>query len=434
MKDQEEKTSKFWDYLASRYSYVAALHDWRWVMGGDIDFELFQDKYLTPTDEYAGSVICAKQCIACGYRRVIELYRGGYEAVCKKWSNDAFEIDPQEVLEYTVLEDELVADIAKVLEITPYTAELVFCDNSWKVGNITVRGESHSVFLTLQWGPGLLELILQLNRLIHNSYVLLGTSEKMCGDVANGCLADGNAVFVPLNETLDFNEDAELELMRPFDWEKILLSPEALTEEPDNIFRRCGDAWEIRYDGGEKFMLTTGNTGATYLHYMLARPNTATPVLEIIHYITRQAGDSVSARRLDKDDISSGYSVSNLPNSQSYAIADDTAIMQYEQEISTLLGEIAEAEDVGDNVTAEQLQQDLEEIEAAMDKIESPIGQRRMLENSSRTIENSFRNTINRTIKMITEYDSNLFEHLKRSVSCGANPVYAPTGPISWEL
>ena len=434
MKDQEGKTSKFWDYLASRYSYVAALHDWRWVMGGDIDFELFQDKYLTPTDEYAGSVICAKQCIGCGYRRVIELYRGGYEAVCKKWSNDAFEIDPQEVLEYTVLEDELVADIAKVLEITPYTAELVFCDNSWKVGNITVRGESHSVFFTLQWGPGLLELILQLNRLMHNPYVILGTSEKMCGDVANGCLADGNAVFVPLNETLDFNENAELELMRLFSWEKLLLPTEALNEEPDNIFRKCGDAWEIRYDGGEKFMLTTGNTGATYLHYMLARPNTATPVLEIIHYITRQAGDSVSACRLDKDDISSGYSVSNLPNSQSYAIADDTAIMQYEQEISTLLGEIAEAEDVGDNVTAEQLQQDLEEIEAAMDKIESPIGQKRKFSDPILNIIVSFRNAANFAIEKISVHDSSFASHLRKSITYGQTPGYYPGEKITWIL
>ena len=429
------KTSIFWNNATFVRNNGNALCNWRYWMGVGFDFDKFTDHFMVPMDKYADLIICAKQCSKyCGFRKILRRRDGEFEAYCPENPADGFVIDQQEVLLYNIRESALVEEVARALSITPYMAKLANHEHSWKVGNIIVRGESHSVFFTLQWDNELLELILELTRLMHNPYVLLGASGHMYNNVVAGCLANGDAIFVPLDETLDLNNDAEFELMRPFSWEKLLLSPEALTEEPENIFRKCGDAWEVRFDGGEKFMLTTGNTGATYLHYMLARPNIATSVIEIMRDISGGSEDYISADHIDMRELEDGFSFRDAPLTGADNIADETAIRQYRKEIESLQKEISEAEGSGNNIMVEQLRKELETLTAAVYEAVAPDGQRKKLADQMKRLSDSFRSAVNFGIEKIAVHDTKLSEHLREHIHYGQNPGYFFPEDINWHL
>ena len=404
-------------------------------MSSDFNFDRFTDRFLTPVDKYADLIICAKQCNKyCGFRKIVRRRDGAFEAYCPEDPADAFVIDQQEVLLYNIRESTLVEEIARSLNITPYMAKLANHEHSWKVGNIIVRSESHSVFFTLQWDTELLELILELNRLMHNPYVLLGSSGHMYNNVVAGCLANGDAVFIPLNETIDFNQDAELEQMRPFSWEKLLLPPEALNEEPENIFRKCGDAWEVRFDGGEKYMLTNCNTGAAYLHFMLARPNETTPIMEIIRNVYGEYESVMSIDMLEDGYLTEGYAFGSLLNSLIDNIADNKALRQCKKEIGQIKHDIEMAESNGDNITVEQLEQDLKNLMGKVNEIISPVGQKKKLSDNIKKQVDSFRYAVNHTIDKIALNDLTFAKYLNVMVTFGRSPGYLPVSDISWRL
>ncbi len=426
MDEQAAETSKFWTFIGKRSNAEAALADWRMELDGEIDFDQLQRSYLMPTGRMAEVIKCPFTCnSSCGFRNV-RAYDGEYEAVCREWPLKSYCIGKADALFHTVKESALVEEVAKALSITPYMAKLSNHEHSWKVGNIIVRGESHSVFFTLQWDTELLELILDLNRLMHNPYVLLGSTGRVCNNVVAGCL-DGNAFFVPLNETLDFNADVELELIRPFSWEKLLLSPEVLAEEPDNFFRKCGDAWEIRFDGGEKFMLTGVETGAEYIHHLLLHPNRELPVVNLVR---RLSGDDCPAE--DFEDMTDGFSINSLPAGNAGTVADSLAIRQYLAEERKLQHEIEYARNSGDNISLEQLQNDLETIRTTMNQAIGPSGRRKLLGDPELKVANSFRNAVNYAITRIAMYDEKLASHLRKSIKCGSYPEYSPGCDIDW--
>jgi hypothetical protein len=348
-----------------------------------------------------------------------------------------YNIEKADALFFTVKPSGLLPEITKIFKIIPHIEEFNNEEDTWKLGVVPLSGgKSATVYLTLKvWKHEIMDLIFRLNCEEHKPYILLVTARKIIHGTSEKVLNDMGAAFVPLNEVIDFNAQTELELLRECNLAQLVTPPTPDPElEPENIFRKCGDAWEVRWQGGEKFMLTTGNTGASYLNFMLRHANVSTPVAEIMRSVSGETMDYVSAYRLDENDISSGYSMSDLPSGNSGVIADNKALEQYRQEIQLLRKEIIEAEADGDNITVEQLQQDLDKLTAAINEAVSPTGQKRMLNSSLRTIENSFRNIINRTIKKITEYDIDLAEHLKNSITCGTNPIYAPSVNIYWNL
>jgi len=437
MEADSMKLSRFWTYLSGLLTFEAPLWNWRQRLENDIDFEHFRETYLLPTDKIGLLIICPKRCdYSCGFRKIKENDDGTFRSVCHKNKKDAFPIPETEVLIYGVNYGVLLPKIALALGIQPLIAPFQTWDDAWKMGSLKVGGKVLPVFFTLRnWDHKVIDLILNLNRLEHRPYILLVTSAKVISPTSIKALEDSGSLFLPLNEVLDFNQEAEPVLVRPLDFyfESLPAQP-APEPEPDNIFRKCGDAWEVRFNGGEKFMLTTGHTGATYLHFMLARPNVATPVIEIMRSISGESEDCVSPDRLDEDDLSSGYSLSDLPGGQADFIADEAAIRQYRQEMQLIMKEIEDAEVAGDNITAEQLRQDLKELMAVVNEAVSPSGQKRMLNDPLRKFDNSFRNAINKVIKKIMEYDMVLAEHLKNAITCGTNPTYAPSGAVHWDL
>jgi hypothetical protein len=431
-----DNDNNFWTFISKRLKAEAALADWRLMLGDKLDFDKLQQQYLTPTGKMANLVMCPKQCNpSCGFRKVCE-WEEKYEAACREWPLKSYKIEKADALFFTVKPSGLLPEITKIFKITPHIEEFNNEEDTWKLGVVPIPGgKSATVYLTLKvWNHEIMDLIYRLNCEERRPYILLVTARKIIHGTSQKVLNDMCSAFVPLNEVLDFNAQTEFELIRECNLIQ-LVTPSAPEPESEleNIFRKCGDAWEVRFAGGEKFILTGVETGAKYLHFMLAKPNVATPVVEIMRGFAVEK-DIQFIESIDDGNLSDGYDITDFPLAKADNIADATALRQYRQEIILLNRNIADAIENGDNVTAEQLQHDLDRITCAINEAVSPAGQKKKFVDQKKNLIDACRNAVNFTIGKISIYDSALERHFRTTIKCGQTPGYFPDGSISWEL
>ena len=433
----DNKTENFWTFISKRLNAEAALADWRLMLGDKLDFDKLQRQYLAPTGNMSGLITCPEQCNpSCGFRKVCE-WEGKYEAVCREWPLKAYNIEKADALFFTIKPSGLLPKITKIFKIIPHIEEFNNEEYTWKLGVVPgPGGKSATVYLTLKvWNHEVMDLIYRLNCEEHKPYILLVSARKLIHGTSEKVLNDMGSAFVPLNEVLDFNTDTEFELIRECNLTQLVAPPIPEPEpEPENIFRKCGDAWEVRYNGGEKFMLTGAETGAKYLHFMLGRPDTSTPITEIMRKVSGESSSIVSTDMLEDGFLTDGYSFSDLPDSITDNIADDKAIRQYRQEIIQINHDIEKAKSVGDNITAEQLEQDLHSLTGKINEIISPSGQRKNYSGQVNNIVTSFRNAVNYAIDKIDEHDEELAIHFKHSIKFGRTPKYFTEENFTWHI
>jgi hypothetical protein len=297
-------------------------------------------------------------------------------------------------------------------------------ENSWRIGEYPGVGY---VFVTFEYSQfRIMELIIDCNRLTRNGYLLLGTNRNILNQKCEELLFERGATFIPMNEMLDLNNEAEFFLLKPIE----IAEAKSSKKEPDNIFRKCGDVWEVRFQGGEKFMLTGVDTGAEYIRYLLERPGERIPVLDIV------GGFPAEDQALEDEfqDLQDGYSIGSLPVGTSGFVSDPRAISEYREKLGNLSDKIEEAMRICDDKEIVRLNDEIHNVRKIVNESVSPVGQIRILKDPIRSAENSFRGAVKRTIRKISNYDKGLYKHLKTFVKCGINPVYEPPENIRWEI
>ena len=212
-----KESSRFWDYLGKMCEFHVPLYNWRMTLGDEIDFDIFQQKFLIPTDNYAEMIECPKACRSACSRRVINQYRGGYEAVCRENILDSFPLADNDALIYKVKETALQKAIAEALKIAWDGSSVCTFEDTWWLGKYsTDNGQSIPVYFTMRnWEDEVIDVILNLNWHCPNKYVLLGMNRKILDSNCERLLNEHGAKFIPLNETLDFNNNAEFYLLQP---------------------------------------------------------------------------------------------------------------------------------------------------------------------------------------------------------------------------
>jgi hypothetical protein len=435
----DNKTEKFWTFISRRMNAEAALADWRLKLGDNLDFDKLHRRYLAPTGKMAEVITCPDQCDpSCGFRKVCE-WEGKYEAVCRERMRKDYAIEKVDALFFTIKPSGLLPEIVKILKIIPHIEDFGKEEDTWKLGVVPLPGgKSATVYITLKiWSYTVMDLIFQLNCAERQPYILLVTDRKVINETCGRILKEMGSAFVPLNEVLDFNAQTELELIRECHLSQLVTPSTPEPElEPENIFRKCGDAWEIRFDGGEKFVLTSADTGARYLHFMLSRPGISTPITEIIRKVSGESENVILSDRFEGSFLTDGdgYSFSELPDSIADNIADDKAIQQYKKEINQIKYDIEKAKSVGDNITVEQLEQDLHNLTVEINEIISPAGQGKKFSDNIKKQVDSFRYVVNHTIDRIALHDQTLAKYLNVMIKFGRTPGYKPVSDISWIL
>ncbi|MDD5698882.1 MAG: hypothetical protein PHH77_09735 [Victivallaceae bacterium] len=106
----------FFKYLDANFKITAPLYNWRHMLNGTVNFEVYKENFLAPTGELAGAIVCIFPCSKrCRVRKIVRAPDGKIRAVCSRRNGDYFFIDIKEIVIYQLDVSALVEAIATVL-------------------------------------------------------------------------------------------------------------------------------------------------------------------------------------------------------------------------------------------------------------------------------------------------------------------------------
>jgi hypothetical protein len=181
----------------------------------------------------------------------------------------------------------------------------------------------------------------------------------------------------------------------------------------DNVFRKDGKVWRVRFAGGRPFVLLPSR-GASYLHVLLSSRGRALAVVDLVYRVTRNpqlyaAGNA--GEKLDRAGLAALWA-----------------------RLGELDEEIAEAQADNDYGALADLQREREEI---LQQVRQSVGLRgriRIESDDRERVRVAVRGAIRRVVQDIRQEDARLAEHLSPpNLQCGWNPCYAPDPDVHWE-
>ena len=200
---------------------------------------------------------------------------------------------------------------------------------------------------------------------------------------------------------------------------------------PDNVFRRCGGAWQVRFKGQKAFTVLPW-LGASYIHYLLVSPNEARPCIDIV---CSTAIDFCDQAINAKEAIDEGLQSASNPMLASLGdISDWKAIKEYRATAQELLIDIESARRDNNNVLEQQYENDLAMINAKIKEALGIGGKLKQAKDKRKNIRDSFRKNVKQVIvKQIKETDPALAAHLEKAILYGNTSRYVPEDGLAWE-
>ena len=218
-------------------------------------------------------------------------------------------------------------------------------------------------------------------------------------------------------------------------YESVLPSsmPVVLPQEihlPDNIFRRRGEAWQVRYRGSRDFIVLP-SVGADYICRLLASPGES---LSAIETVCGAAADHCSYLIAAQEAVEAGLRSGANPLLETLGkISDWPAVKQYRQEVTKLFADIERARAEHNEPRILELQEEMIEVVANIRESVGVGGKLKQTGNKRKNIRDGFRSAVKRIIKKIKETDAAFAEHLEEALIYGDFPKYQPASPVSWE-
>jgi hypothetical protein len=199
---------------------------------------------------------------------------------------------------------------------------------------------------------------------------------------------------------------------------------------PDNIFRRKGGAWQVRFNGDRDFILLP-TKGAEYLCILLGRPGTEIPIIDLVSGATvNYYTHLIDIHNAEEE----GVRVSeNHPMFSAIGkVSDWKAVNECRLELARLQVELEQARADNNNVEEEHCNQQIAKLLSYLDQA-GGIGKLRNARDKRKNLSDSLRNSVNTVIRKIAESDKSFADHLTESLKFGSNPSYRPQTPVSWE-
>jgi 7-cyano-7-deazaguanine synthase in queuosine biosynthesis len=187
----------------------------------------------------------------------------------------------------------------------------------------------------------------------------------------------------------------------------------------DFVFRQNGQAWFVKYAGGEGFILLRSK-GAAYLSILLSSPRVEFKVTDLVLQVAKNPNQFM------------------LGNGDE--ATDREALAAYRDKYKELEEQLAEAERYAEQGMAPLISADetRKEMLFLAEQIKKDTGlQNRIRRNGDDRdkVRKSFRAAIRRVTDEIAKYDKRLSEHLRDPrLRCGWSPCYDPQADIHWQI
>jgi hypothetical protein len=181
----------------------------------------------------------------------------------------------------------------------------------------------------------------------------------------------------------------------------------------ENVFRRKGDVWEVRFAGGKEFILRPW-VGAAYLHMLLGQPGKPMRAIDMAYAVAKDPA--------------------RFALGTAGAALDEDALSAYRAKHQQLLEDIAEEEKEGDTLALQELREQQRSLAEQLKSYRGLGGRARKESDDRERVRRSVLMAIQRVVEKIREYDRRLAEHLRHPrLRCGANPCYDPQPEVTWD-
>jgi hypothetical protein len=190
-------------------------------------------------------------------------------------------------------------------------------------------------------------------------------------------------------------------------------TPAHLEPRPNNLFRRKGQAWEVRFAGGEEFILLASR-GAAYLHLLLSHPTRWFSGPELSCLVSQQQ---------DRFGLGSAGEV-----------LEEEMLAGYRARYEELQEEADEAKRNNDEGTRERCEREMAFFLDEIKRAQGLGGELRQASDDRERVRKAVGNAIRRTVTEISKHDPALAKHLERPrLQCGRNLCYDPPEGMCWE-
>jgi hypothetical protein len=181
----------------------------------------------------------------------------------------------------------------------------------------------------------------------------------------------------------------------------------------ENVFRKKGQVWQVRFACGEDFILLPSK-GAAYLHLLLSNPGVSFTVASLS---VRVAKDPTTYCLGDAGEAS-----------------DADALAAYRTRAQEAAEELREARERADVATQARLREEIEWLVEQVRKDRGYRGRGRKQSDDRERVRKRVWVAIRRAVRRIGHYDTRLADHLSHPrLVCGWNPCYTPGPGIRWE-
>lgn len=183
-------------------------------------------------------------------------------------------------------------------------------------------------------------------------------------------------------------------------------------ECPEFTFRRKGQAWEVRYAGGQEFILLPSK-GAAYIHVLLENQGTGISVEELAARVARRSQEYLLG------DAGEG--------------SDEQAMAAYRARYEQLRDQSEDAVERQDSDAEERIRVEMEDLMEHIKRDQGLHGRLRKQSDDRDRVRKAVLAAIRRTRTEIRKYDKRLAEHLTRpTLNCGWKPCYEPRERVEW--
>ncbi len=430
---------RFWEWLESRPDRTAALNEWQQVLGGGESISVAQ-RFLKPLETPSTAYPISRRR---GFPLNNACQRDGIILARDEVDGqDSFELLAGDVVRYRLCLHQLRSELSNALSRVCVSKTQIEPDaRSIQIGNWKPKKSAmFPVHMLICPSPYDLEheVFREIVRSEWPGAILLTPTRIHWRDEIINDARSHHRLLVPLCEVVEADGDA---LHQTPDWEEYLqgfaqmgipgIPQKPFDHLPENIFRRSGGAWQVRFRGREPFTVLPW-LGASYIHALLSSPGESMPAIDIV---SRSAIDCCDHAVNTRDAIKAGLESTTNPLLESLGhISDWEAIKAYRAQAAELLADLDRARQDHDNVSELQIENDLAMFTGMINEAMGIGGRLKQAGDKRKNISDGLRNSVKRVIdKQIRDTDPALARHLDRSIDFGNYPRYSPEHDMAWE-
>jgi hypothetical protein len=224
---------------------------------------------------------------------------------------------------------------------------------------------------------------------------------------------------VPLSECTETTGDGSLRRSPVFERvikvlrRTVRVSDAGANVEEPNVFRREGEVWTLRFNGGPVTRISNAEaSGLAYIHEAILSPRRPLGVVDLDARIARMG-------------------VTPRPGSAG-EVLDQGARLALRERFDSLQTEIAEAERHGDESRQERLRGEQDKLATELSASTGLGGRARIAGDDAERIRKRISMAISRAITVVGKHDSPLAHHLEANLTTGRDITYVAEPYPDW--